>query len=373
MTNREILEKLVSRRNQDYQSLSYISDVLLSEKDEDEPDVGLILQYGKYLKGVSAQKAREDSRNLDVYYRALFALAKYDFDSYLIYMEKDREPKERFYLPRREKLIKIGAIQLLQDLEDDKLDVGGLSIPPGCGKAQPLYSKVLTPDGFKPMGDIHVGDNVIAGNGKTAKVLGVYPQGVKSIYEITLDDGSTCRCSEDHLWSVKTRDDRTRHKPDRVIPLSQMLKNVKVEGDKRCNYSIAYVNPIEFPEKELPLHPYVVGALIGNGNLMNNTPIFSTADSETLGLFMSFLPDRLTAKNIFGVNYRIVEFQNGYGRKKWQRSYLKNALMSIGLLGKKSNEKHIPELYKYASKKQRIWLLKGLLDTDGTCNKSECT
>ena len=135
MTNREILEKLVSRRNQDYQSLSYISDVLLSEKDEDEPDVGLILQYGKYLKGVSAQKAREDSRNLDVYYRALFALAKYDFDSYLIYMEKDREPKERFYLPRREKLIKIGAIQLLQDLEDDKLDVGGLSIPPGCGKS----------------------------------------------------------------------------------------------------------------------------------------------------------------------------------------------------------------------------------------------
>ena len=134
MTNREILEKLVSRRNQDYQSLSYISDVLLSEKDEDEPDVGLILQYGKYLKGVSAQKAREDSRNLDVYYRALFALAKYDFDSYLIYMEKDREPKERFYLPRREVLLKHGLIQSLQAMEDGKYKLMTISMPPGTAK-----------------------------------------------------------------------------------------------------------------------------------------------------------------------------------------------------------------------------------------------
>jgi phosphate starvation-inducible PhoH-like protein len=71
------------------------------------------------------------------------------------------------------------------------------------GRAQPLTAQVLTPSGYRPMGDIHVGDEVIAVDGSTTAVSGVYPQGVRPIYRITLSDGSTTRASFDHLWSVR--------------------------------------------------------------------------------------------------------------------------------------------------------------------------
>lgn len=74
---------------------------------------------------------------------------------------------------------------------------------PGTGKAQPLYSLVLTPKGFVRMGDIHEGDTVIAASGKEATVIGVFPQGVKPVYEVTLEDGRKCRCSDEHLWTVR--------------------------------------------------------------------------------------------------------------------------------------------------------------------------
>jgi DNA polymerase III delta prime subunit len=91
--------------------------------------------------------------------------------------------------------------------------------PPGTGKAQPLYSKVLTPSGFVDMKDIHVGSQVISGTNNIAQVLGVYPQGKKPIYEITLEDDSTCRCSDEHLWLVSVND-----KNPQVMTLQQIMQ-----------------------------------------------------------------------------------------------------------------------------------------------------
>lgn len=124
------------------------------------------------------------------------------FDSYCIYLEKEREPKERFYMPRRACLRRLGIPQAFQRLIDDELDLLTISLPPGTGKASRLTSKVLTPTGFKLMKDIHVGDEVIAGNGNKATVIGVYPQGVKPCYKLTLVDGRSTEISGDHLWQV---------------------------------------------------------------------------------------------------------------------------------------------------------------------------
>lgn len=71
--------------------------------------------------------------------------------------------------------------------------------PAGTGKAQPLYSKVLTPEGFITMGEVEVGTKVITDKGATAKVSGIYPQGVRPIYEIVLEDGAKIRVSDEHL------------------------------------------------------------------------------------------------------------------------------------------------------------------------------
>lgn len=82
-----------------------------------------------------------------------------------------------------------------------------LNLEMGTGKAQPLYSKVLTPDGFITMGRVQVGMSVLGEDGLPHKVLGVYPQGKKRVYELIFSDGSKCRCSDEHLWTFWLHND----------------------------------------------------------------------------------------------------------------------------------------------------------------------
>lgn len=126
----------------------------------------------------------------------------------------DNADIKAFYSPKRKQLNKHGLIQAMQDLEDDKLDILSISMPPGTQKCQPLYSKILTPNGFIQMGDVKVGTKVISGTGKVATVLSISPRKKRKMYEVTFDDGSKTRCSDNHLWTVQTRDDRRRKNKD---------------------------------------------------------------------------------------------------------------------------------------------------------------
>ncbi|KAK2963911.1 putative Chromodomain-helicase-DNA-binding protein [Blattamonas nauphoetae] len=73
----------------------------------------------------------------------------------------------------------------------------------GLGKAQPLTAKVLTPTGWVTMGELKEGDEVIAAmTGKATKVERIFPQGMKTIFEVTFSDGSRTECTDEHLWSV---------------------------------------------------------------------------------------------------------------------------------------------------------------------------
>lgn len=337
------------------------------EMDGNAVDGKTIVENAKIVRNVAVTESRTDIRFVDLFWRSLLLLAQYDFDSFMLYMEKDRPAKNRFYLPRRAQLLKVGAIQLFQDMEDDLLDVGGLSLVPGAGKAQPLYSNVLTPDGFKAMSNIHVGDEVISGNGNVSKVLGVFPQGEKDIYEITFDDGSKCRCSNEHLWHCQNRMDR-RNGKYRDITLDDMMRDLYVENGKRKNYSVDYVAPINFSQKEYFMHPYVLGVIIGNGCVTSGNINISIADNEVLKTFMSFMPDGFSLKYISGVDYRIKDELNGKARGRYAVHRIKDELKRLGLFGRKSHEKRIPVEYMLGSVEQRLWLLRGLMDTDGSCD-----
>ena len=78
----------------------------------------------------------------------------------------------------------------------------GLNLRTGYGKAEPLSTKIPTPNGYKYMGDLKIGDKVFGSNGNPIKVIGVYPQGVKDVYEITFSDGRKSRCCKEHLWNA---------------------------------------------------------------------------------------------------------------------------------------------------------------------------
>ena len=77
---------------------------------------------------------------------------------------------------------------------------------PGTGKAQPLSCLVRTVGGWKPMGDVVVGDRVVTPCGTTAGVVGVFPQGVTDVFSVVLEDGRLTFASGDHLWRARTSD-----------------------------------------------------------------------------------------------------------------------------------------------------------------------
>jgi phosphate starvation-inducible protein PhoH and related proteins len=134
------------------------------------------------------------------------------------------------------------------------------------GRAQPVTTKVLTPSGFRPIGELNVGDQVIGSDGCPTEVLGVYPQGFKEIYRVHTQDGASTLASGDHLWSVYTRDDRRRGKPARVLQTKEMIGNLRAAHSHRYELPLLTA-PVRFQARPVPMDPYALGLLLGDGCL----------------------------------------------------------------------------------------------------------
>ncbi|MEP9391083.1 PhoH family protein [Gordonia sp. VNK1] len=130
------------------------------------------------------------------------------------------------------------------------------------GRAQPLTTKVATPHGFRAIGELVVGDQVIGSNGTPTEVLGVYPQGFKDIVRVTTQDGSSTLCSTDHLWSVYTRSDRRRGKGPRVLETKEMIGNLHAAHGHRYELPVLDA-PVEFDARPVMTDPYQLGLAPG--------------------------------------------------------------------------------------------------------------
>ncbi len=138
MTNLQMIQKLqkiVKEKPHEYQAVEDLFEMLRIYESENKKQAHL---WNNDVRKISAQQvklAKSDSLAEKFYYlnkRSLLFDAKEDFDAYLQYVEFDREPEKRFYLPRRKQILPI--VQALQDLEDDLLDLLSISMPPGTGK-----------------------------------------------------------------------------------------------------------------------------------------------------------------------------------------------------------------------------------------------
>nr|WP_297874317.1 hypothetical protein [uncultured Blautia sp.] len=115
--------------------LNMREDFAFSENKEVRDYAMKISKYAHEMAGYMAAQTGSGEFD-DFYWKYLLLEAQnYQVDSGLLYLEKNRLPKERFYEPRREVFVRHQIIQSLQDLMDDKLDIFGLSVPPGCGKS----------------------------------------------------------------------------------------------------------------------------------------------------------------------------------------------------------------------------------------------
>lgn len=233
----------------------------------------------------------------------------------------------------------------------------------GLGKAQPLSANVLTPEGFVCMADIRVGAKVIGSDGLPHSVAGVFPQGVKQVYRVTCSDGASARCCGEHLWAVQTKSQKSRGGGFRVVELQSIADDLR-DGSGAWKWFLPVVQPVAFDTGDpLPLDPYLVGVLIGDGAIKYHVG-FSSADQWIVDRVRDAVADLARVVPAGGCDYRISGARVGRGG-----SVLYSRLERMGLLRKGSPEKSIPSIYLRAGVADRLALLRGLMDTDGTAAK----
>lgn len=227
---------------------------------------------------------------------------------------------------------------------------------------QPLYAKVLTPNGFTTIGELKVGDNICGTNGTIQNVIGIFPKGEKEIYKVHFSDGRIVECCNDHLWNVTSVLHNTPK--NMTISVQDMIDSNKIAVKKNGFVTYGYYTPktiVDFNEKNLPLDPYLLGVLLGDGTLSDSGDI-----EISLGINKEHIIDKLILPENTTINVKWND-DKSYFRIKVSKE-IKKILKDLGLYKTNSYTKHIPSIYLYSSIDTRKALLQGLLDTDGYIN-----
>lgn len=252
---------------------------------------------------------------------------------------------------------------------------------PGLGKAQPLDALIATADGFITMGKAAVGMKVLGADGNTYSIEGVYPQGKRPVYKVSFNDGTSVECDEDHLWQVRDVNRRRRNTGWIVKSTKELLAagiayraNEARQSTGRkpiLKWEIPLAKAFEGTERNYVIHPYILGALLGDGCISGNEVSISIPDSqiETKERIEQLLPGNLKLwlnKHTDCPQYYIT--QTGTTNKNPFMLEIKRLGLNV-----KGRAKFIPEEYMFGSKAQRLDLLRGLMDTDGSAKKNRIT
>jgi phosphate starvation-inducible PhoH-like protein len=255
----------------------------------------------------------------------------------------------------------IDAEQIGRMMERGTIEVAPLAYM--RGRAQPYDSQVLTPSGFQPIGSLDVGDLVVGSNGLPTPVLGVYPQGRKEVFRVQTQDGASTLCCAEHLWAVTTAADRRRGRPHRVLETRQMLGRLRAAHAHRFELPLVS-QPVEFEPQPVPMDPYALGLLLGDGCLTTSTtPSFTTADPE-LALALETVLDGIELRRRTDVDH-VLRHTAGHRGGVIVSNPVTVLLRDLGLAGTRSNTKFVPERYLRNSSEVQLALLQGLLDSDG--------
>lgn len=241
----------------------------------------------------------------------------------------------------------------------------------GLGKALALDTIIYTPNGFKYMRDIDVGDYVFGKDGKPTKVTAVYNHHNVEMYKITFSDGVSIRCCKDHLWEINSQHKRKKIVDTKWLVSKDQFGKVRSENLFSCGsykYWIDRCDPVEFTRTNTPLNPYLVGCLLGDGNLAGGCIGFTTADKEMIDRLSKLLPSGYifnSSDSMRNIEYNIVKKNT----KSSKENLVKTIIKKLNLYGTNSHTKFIPNCYKYNSKDVRLDVLRGLIDTDGYVGK----
>ena len=234
---------------------------------------------------------------------------------------------------------------------------------------------VWVPDGsvhVKNNGDLNIGDYVFNRKGQPVRVVGVFPQGLRDIYRVSFTDGREIFTDSSHLWTYMymkgkghgyTYTNSTKELLDRGVYIEAE------DGRRALKYWIPMNEAVCYPEQAVTVHPYVMGAFIGDGCLTMSQLVLSSSD-EDLVQRVAMLLGNCEAQHVSKRGYNwTFRLRRPDGRAKSHQS---------GIVFRDYPEvlctapfKHIPDAYKYGSIEQRWELVRGLFDTDGSIGKAD--
>lgn len=239
---------------------------------------------------------------------------------------------------------------------------------PGSGKSLANKEKVITPQGIKLVQDVCIGDYLIDRQGNPTKVIGVYPQGKRALYNVKTADGRNIICDIEHLFTVAT----TSHGKDKIQTLTvrELIERGVKNNGNRCRFRIPNNKCVQYLKGEYDVPPYIIGAFLGNGCRNNKGVLQFSSGNEYVPNKISQLLANVSGREVYakikskGSYTYSFYFENGsrvYAKDITQKQELRELLTNCY-----SYNKYIPDCYKYTVEEDRWELLQGLFDTDGT-------
>lgn len=243
-----------------------------------------------------------------------------------------------------------------------------VEVPRGNGKALAIDTEIPTPKGFRAMKDLKVGDYVFGTNGKPCKIVATTEVMVdRPCYEVEFSTGEVIVADACHQWVTDARRDRDRLKgrggkhagpKPSIKTTEEIAKTLWCRGDR--NHRVQIADSFDIPDRDLPIHPYMLGLWLGDG--ASRGARFTCADKDVE-----------TIERIRGMGYPVHKVKGSCawsisdGRKGVRTGTFQSQLKNLGLI----ENKHIPEEYLFSSREQRLELLRGLMDTDGFISKGQ--
>lgn len=243
---------------------------------------------------------------------------------------------------------------LFENMSKDMMMLGSR----GFGKDLIKGTLVHRGEELVPIENIQIGDDIIGNNGLKTKVTNKFEFKDQEQFKFTLDDKREVTSGLGHKWLVY---DAKLHK-EYVTTTEFIIHNLTSGSREDTRFFIPQNSPVEYSEKEYFIHPYLMGALLGDGGLTQRVTL-TTADTEIIDNIREVLPKGTVINKLTGTYaYSIT------GELK-KNNPIKDELTKLGLMGKDSLNKFIPKEYLQGSIQQRLELLQGLMDTDGFCSK----
>ncbi len=240
-------------------------------------------------------------------------------------------------------------------------------------KALALDTPIPTPNGWTVMGDLAPGDTVFGADGRPCRVTAVSPVYVDhDCYRLRFSNGDEVIADAGHRWLTTARVDQpggnrsgNGQTRTRVRTTREIADSLRYGARGDLNHSIAMPEPLDCDEVELPVAPYTLGAWLGDGHSACARLTCAREDSEILdGIRADGWP--VQEKYRAGGKASTFVLSDGDCSQSARNRSLAASLRKLGVLG----NKHVPAQYLRASIAQRLALLQGLMDTDGTVSKN---